>query len=250
MALRVRSLIALFLAIVCILVISGSFIPRATTDSVVAKGIQSGRHYFTSDKLPPAAKEELLRHKPNDADASTALPPFSPVISATPNDPLPHHQDAPTHTSEELSNPLLPLIDSTAHSLPQPPETPVATDDIRLLIGVMSPFISSNRRHIIRNAYRRFPKELPVDVIFVAGDMRWDNENNREKVLEMQMNATRWENDTFHDIMHLDCIENLEDGKTYEYLKKVGLDFSDRYTHVMKTDDDSFVNIPGTLYPN
>lgn len=58
--------------------------------------------------------------------------------------------------------------------------------------------------------------------------------------------ALQWENDTFHDILHVGCKENLVEGKTYEYFKKVGLEFSSRYTHVMKTDDDSFVNIPGT----
>ena len=61
----------------------------------------------------------------------------------------------------------------------------------------------------------------------------------------MQRTAMTWENNTSHYIMHVNCIENLEYGKTYEYLKKAGDELGHVYTHVMKTDDDSFVNIPG-----
>jgi hypothetical protein len=71
------------------------------------------------------------------------------------------------------------------------------------------------------------------------------NEKNAHKVQEMQYNVTRWENDTFGDILHLECEENLNEGKTYEYFKKVGTEWADKYTHVMKADDDAFVNIPG-----
>lgn len=117
--------------------------------------------------------------------------------------------------------------------------------DIRLLIGIMSPFYSGARRQIIRNCYSLFPRTLPVDVVFVQGHVRPSSVRNADKIQLMQQIAVEWENRTAGDIVLLDCVENLEEGKTYEFLKKVGLEFGDRYTHVMKTDDDSFVNIPG-----
>jgi hypothetical protein len=119
--------------------------------------------------------------------------------------------------------------------------------NFRLLIGVMSPFWSSGRRQMVRNAYSRFPKDLPVDIVFVKGNMPIYNQRNAHKVLAMEHNVTQWENNTFHDIMHLDCEESIEYGKTYEFFKKIGTELSHKYTHIMKTDDDSFVNIPGTL---
>ena len=121
--------------------------------------------------------------------------------------------------------------------------------DFRLLIGVMSPSWSLARRQIIRNAYRQFPSNLPVDVVFVQANTASFNENNNDRVMAMHQIAMTWENDTFHDILHLDCAENLVEGKTYEYLRKVGSERSTKYTHVMKTDDDSFVNIPGIPIP-
>ena len=117
--------------------------------------------------------------------------------------------------------------------------------DFRLLIGVMSRSWSLARRQIIRNAYRQFPSNLPVDVVFIQANTASFNENNNDRVMAMHQIAMTWENDTFHDILHLNCTENLVEGKTYEYLRKVGSERSTKYTHVMKTDDDSFVNIPG-----
>ena len=84
-------------------------------------------------------------------------------------------------------------------------------------------------------------------LVFVEGNLTDNNPNNYEKVLEIQRTAVKWDNETYGDIMHVDCVENLEYGKTYEYLSKVGREFSHKYTHVMKTDDDSFINIPGII---
>ena len=119
------------------------------------------------------------------------------------------------------------------------------TKEFRILVGVMSPFHKAARRCLMRSAYSQFPKDLPVDVWFIMGDVDHWNPVNAERVLDASRIARDWENNTHHDIMQVDCKENMEEGKTYEYLKKVGREFSDRYTHVMKTDDDSFVNLPG-----
>jgi hypothetical protein len=170
------------------------------------------------------------------------------------------HEELHEHHGPAVIDPsksALEITDSSNHELksveslsssPHPHDHIPTVDDFRLLIGVMSPFRKSARRHIIRNAYSRFPPGLPVDVIFVQGTVPSAHDWNLEKKLAMQRTAMDWENSTFNDIMLLDCEENLEEGKTYEYLKKVGLEFSRQYTHVMKTDDDSFVNIPGILF--
>jgi len=134
-------------------------------------------------------------------------------------------------------------------SVPVPVQQYPQLDSFRLLIGVMSPFTRTARRQLVRNAYAQFPKDLPVDVVFVEGNVttRQPFDEKIQKDLLMQRVASGWENEQYHDILHLDCFENLEKGKTYEYFKKVGTDFQWQYTHVMKTDDDSFVNIPGML---
>ena len=212
MGIRVRSFFAFILAIIVFFVFSSIIHPP--------------RRHPTIDKLSPLNVQDLLAHASSRHSQYGILPTRVPKNS---------HTESLTFF-DSVSTP------SQSQATPAPI---LINDDIRLLIGVMSPFTSSHRRQIIRNAYRQFPKDLPVDVWFVAGDVYHKNEYNRDKVLQMQSNATRWENNTYHDIMKLPCLENLEDGKTYEYLKKVGLEFSDKYTHVMKTDDDSFVNIPG-----
>jgi Galactosyltransferase len=195
-----------------------------------------------SDDSAPEADIHSTRPHTQSADAiPTAL-----AVSSTSSDIPAHPLTQEEKTFEVLSRPQQTQIyeqelRDSSHSMVYP------DDGFRLLIGVMSPSWASDRRQIIRNAYRRFPKDLPVDVIFVQGDTAGENDRNRDNVRDSYRTALKWENDSNHDIMFLECTENYEEGKTYEYLKKVGLDFNKRYTHVMKTDDDSFVNIPGTL---
>ena len=116
--------------------------------------------------------------------------------------------------------------------------------EFRILIAVMSPYWASWRRQIVRNAYKKFSQSLPVDVIFVEGVLSGPF-NNSDRVRAMQRTVIDWENSTYGDILHLDCEENMNNGKTYEFLKKVGRELGHKYTHLMKTDDDAFINIPG-----
>ena len=53
-------------------------------------------------------------------------------------------------------------------------------------------------------------------LVFVEGNLTDNNPNNYEKVLEIQRTAVKWDNETYGDIMHVDCVENLEYGKTYQ----------------------------------
>jgi len=117
--------------------------------------------------------------------------------------------------------------------------------EFRILICIMSPFWASWRRQVARNAYSRFPKDLPFDVVFVEGDLAVPNKN-LDRIKSMQRTVIEWENSTYGDIMHLDCDENMNNGKTYDFLKKVGRELGHKYTHLLKTDDDAFVNVPGS----
>jgi hypothetical protein len=239
MGIRLRGLVGLVLAL-CLILITLSTFSSDRNDSALARGLRNGKQYFAhSDSgeftatVPPQSPVEVNEDTHPQTDAST-------------QDAQPHHnQLVETPLSSESHVAQIPEPHSPPITEHHPPTPEPASDDIRLLIGVMSPFWSSARRHIIRNAYRRFPKNLPVDIVFVQGNLTSNKEDNLDKVLAMQRTAIAWENDTYHDIMHVNCTENLEYGKTYEYLKKVGDEFGHVYTHVMKTDDDSFVNIPG-----
>lgn len=250
MTVRVRSLVFLLVLGTFIFITVSSLWPQSDGDSALTRGLRSSREYFNSAS-PLSGNEKVFS---NDMDSESPLSvATSPATPPTHQDPL---SDEPvSSTTEEYGHghvvaDLTESRQTTQHSAhpakPSVPSKPTdSKDDIRLLIGVMSPFWASSRRQMIRNAYRQFPKDLPVDVVFVQGNLTSSNEKNQEKVQAMQQTAMTWENNTSHDLMHVNCVENLEYGKTYEYLKKAGDEFGNVYTHVMKTDDDSFVNIPG-----
>ena len=222
MAVRVKGLIAFVLAVVFIFMTLSALFPRTgdrsadITASLNPQTTEAAGEYEEAGRTVTSASGTI--HEPSD-DTPNAhqIPPERPA----------------SPTSEwDIAEPV-----RQTHLDP--------TKEFRILVGVMSPFSMSTRRHIMRNAYRQFPKDLPVDVWFIMGDIDPWNPVNAGKVQDTYRLAREWENNTNHDIMGVDCTENMEDGKTYEYLKKVGREFSNRYTHVMKSDDDSFVNLPG-----
>lgn len=245
-----------------------SFLPHRG-ESVAVKGWRAGKKLLSSHEaleaiyheetlsplLPTPMNPDLYDTLPHHSDSPVEsdiydIPPHqdSPMESNL-YVPVPHHDDFPE--TSDLYEPIPNYPDPPSHlpieSFIDHAETELSNnstaDNFRLLIGIMSPFWASARRQIIRNAYRRFPQNLPVDIMFVEGNLTAPN--NEDRVQSMQRTVVEWENSTYGDIMHLDCIENLNNGKTYEFLKKVGHDFGRKYTHVMKTDDDAFVNIPG-----
>ena len=249
-----------------------SFLPHHG-ESVAVQGWRAGKKLLSS--------HDAFEHVyPEDTTPSYfPLSPFEPDLYDTPShrqysplepdlyDTRPHHSDIPMgsdlYEPPTLHHPDFPDTSDQYETVPHHPDPPMkpvpveeslshaetvasngsTVDGFRLLIGIMSPFWSSARRQIIRNAYSRFPRNLPVDIVFVEGTL--SAPNNERRVQSMQHTVIEWENSTYGDIMHLDCIENLNNGKTYEFLKKVGHEFRQKYTHVMKTDDDAFVNIPG-----
>jgi hypothetical protein len=238
MTIRVRGIIALVLVVTFIFVSVSTFLPQDAKDGALARSLRSGRQYFRGEV---AVGGEHILSTEEDLQAVATAPAKPSVVDV--KDPLSEEPKKPARPQSHHETEASPVASETTQSTSHPAKQ---SDDIRLLIGVMSPFWASAKRQIIRNGYNRFPKDLPVDVVFVEGNMTNNNPDNYDKVLVMQRTAVAWENETYGDIMHVDCVENLEYGKTYEYLSKVGREFSDVYTHVMKTDDDSFVNIPGT----
>lgn len=231
MALRMRGIVLLALIITLLFVNFSTITPQKAPEE---DDSWTGPHRFGADE-----HEQVLSLHGEDRPVVES-PNGRLHVSEEPKEPhRPHPRPQPyrantTRTTNQQT--------STTTASPLPTKS---LDDIRLLIGVMSPFWTSAKRQIIRNAYNRFPRNLPVDVVFVQGNLTNENPLNYDKVLEMQHTAVKWENETHGDMMLLDCVENLEEGKTYEFLSKVGREFSDIYTHVMKADDDSFINIPG-----
>jgi len=106
-------------------------------------------------------------------------------------------------------------------------------EDVRLLLGVMSSS-SSQRKEIMRTAYSRLPKQLNVDVIFGEANVECPTSKDSRKNMPLRNNAPSYDN----------CAEKY--AKTYQYLRKTGLESGEKYTHVMETDETTFVNIPGT----
>jgi hypothetical protein len=211
-------------------------------ESTASRGWRAGKQLWSS---PDHADHETPTQS-TESNTYEHLPPHpEPPSGHNTYEGPPHYPDPPMEPDlPQLPDP--PVLPDPVEAVVDPivPTGNSSNDDFRLLIGIMSPFWSSARRQIIRHAYSRFPQNLPVDIVFVEGNLTATS--NEGRIQSTQHTVIQWENSTYHDIMHLDCRENLNNGKTYDFLKKVGQDFGRRYTHVMKTDDDAFVNIPGT----
>lgn len=246
MGIRAKALIALILSAALIFLTISAILPiehSSSSDfefvtSFSTNDDESAENVFKGDKLPTTANGKLLSF----VGLNEHIDDPAPFPSPSPDsdwDPLSH-----SLPDQKLAAAKANIQHATYEVLNTSNQSYSGNDDFRLLIGVMSPHWSAGRRHDIRNVYNQLSSDLPVDVFFVQGNISpWDDKNAK-KVLSTFRTRMQWENDTFHDILHVECEENLIEGKTYEYFKKVGLEFSDRYTHVMKTDDDSFVNIP------
>jgi len=253
MGIRVRSTIALLLLLTLLLLnINPATLDSQARDSALAEPFRSHHHAdHEFEFIPDKTEEERIFEHHGHETASPETTYRQPAYAYDPPPPPPppprvrpqihpHHANTTTTASTATATATAPLV---------PPSS-----DIRLLIGIMSPFVSSSRRHLLRAAYAQFPESLPVDILFVQGTLNNDvdgNPRNYRHQEAMQRTAARWENETQGvaggDILLLDCEENMVEGKTYEFFKTVGREWGHRgYTHVMKTDDDSFVNIPGT----
>ncbi|KAL2613249.1 hypothetical protein R1flu_024941 [Riccia fluitans] len=112
-----------------------------------------------------------------------------------------------------------------------------------ILIGIMTTAKKTERRHLLRIAYRAQTTQLAdVEVKFVIGKMQ----DEADKIL------VGMENLVYGDIIELDCQENMNHGKTFTFFSSVsemaepnssGMGKGRSYNYVMKTDDDSYVRV-------
>ncbi|KAL5206794.1 hypothetical protein ABZP36_035003 [Zizania latifolia] len=115
----------------------------------------------------------------------------------------------------------------------------VVRPEFRLLVGVLTTPKRYERRNIVRLAYALQPPPVPagvaeVDVRFVFCAVS-DPVDAQLVALEAMRHG---------DIVVLNCTENMNDGKTHEYLSAVPRLFaSTPYDYVMKTDDDTYLRV-------
>ncbi|KAJ3123919.1 hypothetical protein HK098_001564 [Nowakowskiella sp. JEL0407] len=124
-----------------------------------------------------------------------------------------------------------------------------------LLVGIFTTHQRFNRRALIRSTYlSRKPSD--VDVYFVICETpNPKNDNENEKIsLSVLKRLVEYEQSTFGDILILDGLENMNEGKTFSYFNQVartfGKNFKDEfvirkpaYHFVMKADDDVVLNL-------
>ena len=119
-----------------------------------------------------------------------------------------------------------------------------------ILISKVTSWYNFDRRLILREIYQRFADSLDpmdkVDIRFILGRPSLTG-SPADRILEM-------EQETYGDILMLDVLENMNDGKSYEYFATLGRMYpetlSERerpYDYAMKLDDDSFLHISNLL---
>lgn len=110
--------------------------------------------------------------------------------------------------------------------------------EFSLLVGVLTMPNRRERRDIVRMAYALQPQPpagvARIDVRFVFCNVT-DPVDAALLALEIQRHG---------DVLMLNCTENMNDGKTHEYLSSVPRLFASApYDYVMKTDDDTYLRV-------
>ncbi|KAL3679790.1 hypothetical protein R1sor_022746 [Riccia sorocarpa] len=109
---------------------------------------------------------------------------------------------------------------------------------VSILIGILTTAKKTERRQLLRTAYRVQSTQLAdVEVKFVMGKL----EDEEDKVL------VSMESLVYGDILELECAENMNHGKTFTFFSTVSemarIGRARSYSYVMKTDDDSYVRV-------
>ncbi|KAF5725929.1 beta-1 3-galactosyltransferase 16 [Tripterygium wilfordii] len=113
-----------------------------------------------------------------------------------------------------------------------------STDDIRILIGILTLPDQYQRRQFLRLVYgtQSPPTGAQVDVKFV-----FCNLTKEEQKVIVALEIMRYD-----DIIILNCTENMNNGKTYTFFSSLPemLSAADKpYDYVMKGDDDIYIRL-------
>jgi hypothetical protein len=106
----------------------------------------------------------------------------------------------------------------------------------KIFIGVLTTIDRFHRRALIRATYLS-AKPSSIDVYFVLC---------RKPLMEQGgwKTLVRLEQEQYKDILLLDCHENMNNGKTLNYLRTVSNLYQKKdYIYYAKTDDDTFINL-------
>jgi len=142
--------------------------------------------------------------------------------------------ETPVKSSDTMEQFLKSELTNKAEPSPSP-------DSVRIFIGVVVAYDRFGQRSYIRETYNQMKKYIDprdtVTVKFIVG-------KNKEVGMDQLIS---WENETWGDIVVINQLENMNDGKTYNYFKYLYDTESGKYDYAMKLDDDTFLNIPTLL---
>ncbi|KAF5732870.1 beta-1 3-galactosyltransferase 16 [Tripterygium wilfordii] len=103
-----------------------------------------------------------------------------------------------------------------------------------IFIGILTRPDNYNHRHFLRLVYGIQSSPIAdIDVKFV-----FCNLTKPEQRVLVSLEILR-----FNDIVILNCLENMNNGKTYSYFSSLPKILSKRYDYVMKADDDVFIRL-------
>nr|CAD1823390.1 unnamed protein product [Ananas comosus var. bracteatus] len=115
--------------------------------------------------------------------------------------------------------------------------------EFRLLVGIITRPEYYERRHLLRMVYSLQQADnnfaAHVDVRFV-----FCNLSTEEQAVFVALEIM-----CYDDIIILNCTENMDNGKTYNYFSSLPtlFDGDAKYDYVMKTDDDAFFRLPSLI---
>ncbi|XP_077246167.1 beta-1,3-galactosyltransferase pvg3-like [Tasmannia lanceolata] len=113
-----------------------------------------------------------------------------------------------------------------------PPANPPA--EFSLLIGILTRADNYDRRHFLRLIYGIQSSPIAkIDVKFI-----FCNLTKEEQRVLIALEILR-----FHDIIILNCTENMNSGKTYTYFSSLPRILPHHYNYIMKADDDVFIRL-------
>ncbi|KAB5548450.1 hypothetical protein DKX38_011856 [Salix brachista] len=125
------------------------------------------------------------------------------------------------------------LASPTNHSI-TPTKTPHTETKFNILIGILTRPDNYDRRHLLRLIYGiQSSSTAQIDVKFV-----FCNLTKPEQRALVALEILR-----FNDIIILDCVENMNNGKTHAYFSSLPHILPRHYDYVMKADDDVFIRL-------